>query len=221
MQFTDEPESYNKEDQDEINRGILLSMNSNFNRDRSKKALTIPLLNRKVSSIKNDFSFDTTPTTTDTATTPTPASSLGFTDQEHHFINELLAHHSNTRTFNVVLIILAFIFYIIVEFCVEFRNDFHYEVDKVVQGANYQIENCHHNYVINKCEPDTRAPYLEKSCVMWDKCRIMDPYKTIRKTEIFSTIAGRIISSFVHQLSNRAMAFVFLVIIISISLLKR
>ncbi|CAH1764262.1 5838_t:CDS:2 [Entrophospora sp. SA101] len=221
MQFTDEPESYNKEDQDEINRGILLSMNSNFNRDRSKKALTIPLLNRKVSSIKNDFSFDSTPTTTDTATTPTPASSLGFTDQEHHFINELLAHHSNTRTFNVVLIILAFIFYIIVEFCVEFRNDFHYEVDKVVQGANYQIENCHHNYVINKCEPDTRAPYLEKSCVMWDKCRIMDPYKTIRKTEIFSTIAGRIISSFVHQLSNRAMAFVFLVIIISISLLKR
>ncbi|CAJ0838464.1 13496_t:CDS:2 [Entrophospora sp. SA101] len=188
MQFTDEPESYNKEDQDEINRGILLSMNSNFNRDRSKKALTIPLLNRKVSSIKNDFSFDSTPTTTDTATTPTPASSLGFTDQEHHFINELLAHHSNTRTFN---------------------------------GANYQIENCHHNYVINKCEPDTRAPYLEKSCVMWDKCRIMDPYKTIRKTEIFSTIAGRIISSFVHQLSNRAMAFVFLVIIISISLLKR
>lgn len=88
-------------------------------------------------------------------------------------------------------------------------------------GANYQIENCHHNYVINKCEPDTRAPYLEKSCIMWDKCRIMDPYKTIRKTEIFSTIMGRIISSFVHQLSNRAMAFVFFVIIISTLLLKR
>lgn len=67
----------------------------------------MPLLTREVSSIKNDFSFNKTPeqnsitpTATNTAATPTPASSFGFTDQDHPFINEWLAHHSNTRTFN-------------------------------------------------------------------------------------------------------------------------
>lgn len=43
-----------------------------------------------------------------------------------------------------------------------------------------EITKCGKNYMLNRCDPETRVPALERSCNYWAACMRRDPAKVAR-----------------------------------------
>jgi hypothetical protein len=59
-------------------------------------------------------------------------------------------------------------------------------------------------YVENRCNPTTRAPYLEENCTFWESCMNQDPDNIVKSSEIYAKQFARLISIFLENLSHEA-----------------
>ncbi|CAG8540787.1 1739_t:CDS:2 [Funneliformis caledonium] len=81
--------------------------------------------------------------------------------------------------------------------------------------AEREIQECSLKYLENRCNPVTRAPYLENNCTFWEDCMNRNPDNNVKEAELYAKQMARIISVFLENLSYEArmMFFIFLVMI--------
>ncbi|RIA95581.1 Di-sulfide bridge nucleocytoplasmic transport domain-containing protein [Glomus cerebriforme] len=107
-------------------------------------------------------------------------------------------------------------------FLVSLNADHQKEVEIHKSDAARKVKECSLKYIENRCNPTTRAPYLEESCAFWESCMDQDPNNTVRSSEIYAKQFARIISIFLENLSYEAriMLFMFLVMIFGYIVIK-
>ncbi|CAB4412794.1 hypothetical protein RhiirA5_354840 [Rhizophagus irregularis] len=100
-------------------------------------------------------------------------------------------------------------------FLITLNADHQKEVEIYMSDAARKIKECSLKYIENRCNPATRAPYLEENCTFWENCMNQDPNNIVKSSEIYAKQFARIISIFLENLSYEAriMVFIFLAII--------
>ncbi|RGB37253.1 Di-sulfide bridge nucleocytoplasmic transport domain-containing protein [Rhizophagus diaphanus] len=100
-------------------------------------------------------------------------------------------------------------------FLITLNADHQKEVEIYMTDAARKIKECSLKYVENRCNPATRAPYLEENCTFWENCMNQDPNNIVKSSEIYAKQFARIISIFLENLSYEAriMVFIFLAIV--------
>ncbi|RHZ64077.1 hypothetical protein Glove_326g155 [Diversispora epigaea] len=112
--------------------------------------------------------------------------------------------------FSIVLMILGFFIISFIQLIFAFRSDINKEIGIISSDLNNLIQSCTKNYVINECGSDNRIPLLEENCTEWENCMNLDPNNSISTIEVIVKFLGRLISSFVGQLSHKTMLFLFI-----------
>jgi hypothetical protein len=107
-------------------------------------------------------------------------------------------------------------------FLIALNADHQKEVEIYKSDAARKIQECSLKYVENRCNPVTRAPYLEENCTFWENCMNQDPNNSVKSAEIYAKQFARIISIFLENLSYEArmMFFSLLVMIFGYIVIK-
>jgi len=107
-------------------------------------------------------------------------------------------------------------------FLVALNTDHQKEVEIHKSDAARKIKECSLKYIENRCNPATRAPYLEENCTLWESCMNQDPNNSVKSSEIYAKQFARIISIFLENLSYEArmMLFMFLAMIFGYIVIK-
>ncbi|CAG8569216.1 12432_t:CDS:2 [Funneliformis mosseae] len=100
-------------------------------------------------------------------------------------------------------------------FLIAINVDHQKEIENRKSEAEREIQECSLKYLENRCNPVTRAPYLENNCTFWEDCMNRNPDNNVKEAELYAKQMARIISVFLENLSYEArmMFFIFLVMI--------
>jgi len=74
-----------------------------------------------------------------------------------------------------------------------------------------EVEKCSKQYNENKCNPITRIPAMETTCIQWELCMEKNP-SNLPKSKILAEILSEVLDSFILNMSYKTMAFLITVI---------
>ncbi|CAI2174931.1 14043_t:CDS:2 [Funneliformis geosporum] len=116
---------------------------------------------------------------------------------------------------SIKTLILAASFAFSFIFLIAINVDHQKEIENRKSEVEREIQDCSLKYLENRCNPVTRAPYLENNCTFWEDCMNRNPSNNVKEAELYAKQMARIISIFLENLSYEArmMFFVFLVMI--------
>lgn len=102
------------------------------------------------------------------------------------------------------MFIIGIICYLITQFILTVQHDLRLKQDEYVNEVTQQIQECFKQFSLNKCDPETRIPAIEKVCNEWELCMMKDP-KEIGRLKMGAETIAEILNKLVDPLSYKTM----------------
>lgn len=109
--------------------------------------------------------------------------------------------------FNIVIV--SIIGYFIYSFVSTIQADVQNKIDNYAAEVLQEISLCAREYQRNHCDPGSRVPALEKSCMAWETCMERDP-DSVGRAKIGAETFAEIINGFVKPISWKSVFTIFL-----------
>lgn len=107
------------------------------------------------------------------------------------------------------LILISFVLYAVYIFIKTIKSDINSKLEMYTMDALQEISLCSREYYRNRCSLENgnkRAPALEKTCTVWNKCMNRDP-QLIGKSKISAETFAEIINGFLKPISWKSLIF--------------
>ncbi|GME68174.1 unnamed protein product [[Candida] boidinii] len=108
--------------------------------------------------------------------------------------------------FNIVIV--SIIGYFIYSFVSTIQADVQNKIDNYAAEVLQEISLCAREYQRNHCDPGSRVPALEKSCMAWETCMERDP-DSVGRAKIGAETFAEIINGFVKPISWKSVFTIF------------
>lgn len=76
--------------------------------------------------------------------------------------------------------IVGTVIYTITHFVLAIRHDLAAMSNKYSTELKTKISECTHQYMQNKCHPDTRVRYMDEQCISWEICMNQKPSEVLQ-----------------------------------------
>ncbi|KAJ9111130.1 hypothetical protein QFC19_001329 [Naganishia cerealis] len=96
--------------------------------------------------------------------------------------------------------------YLVLMFIWTIRNDVKERMATYSSEILQEISTCTNLYLVNRCEPSTRIPAMETSCLEWEHCMNRDP-TVVGHAKVGAEMFAGVISGFVDELSWKTIFF--------------
>ncbi|KAG7786776.1 hypothetical protein KL910_001487 [Ogataea haglerorum] len=84
-------------------------------------------------------------------------------------------------------------------------------VKQKIHASYFEIEACRRKYVENHCDPYTRLPALQETCLQWEACMNRNPFLSVSYSSLLAEIFGTILSSFAEPLNVKSFSLLFMI----------
>ncbi|KAG7890091.1 hypothetical protein KL936_002765 [Ogataea polymorpha] len=92
------------------------------------------------------------------------------------------------------------------------KIDIQRAVKQKIHTSYFEIEACRRKYVENHCDPHTRLPALQETCLQWEACMNRNPFLSVSYTTLLAEILGSILSSFAEPLNAKSFSLLFMIL---------
>ncbi|SCU82867.1 LAFA_0D00496g1_1 [Lachancea sp. 'fantastica'] len=101
--------------------------------------------------------------------------------------------------------------------CVRFIQLINRDVDRKMllqaAGAARTIQECRAKYIKNRCEPESRAPWLESQCLYWSRCmnqEIPESTDPQHSAVVWAETLAEIINGFLRPISAKSLSILLI-----------
>lgn len=82
------------------------------------------------------------------------------------------------------------------------------------------IEQSKINYNLNKCDPSTRVPALQKLCTKWE-CQMKRSVDSVEISRIVAQVLGEVLDAFVKSIGFKTLGYIIIIFIVYLYFRKR